>query len=316
MTARGHATGRALAALAAAAALVAAGPAAAWDNQGHMATGAIAYDVIARSRPDLVRAVVAIMAAHPDRARFERELGSAQGPARDRLLFEYMARWPDDIRRTPYDRPAWHYAVRIVSPPGALLTFHNGRAEEAYLRELAVARDPRAAPAERAVALCWVMHLVGDMHQPLHAGHWMSLRFPATDRAGTIAWVRAAPGAKPDELHLFWDRAGDQPGGDAAGAAALAVRAEARTPAATVPAPAASPRASFDAWSASSRRLALDAAYDGGRFEGAASPGEAPVLAPAYVARAHDVAVQRIGEAGVRLAQVLSTLPVPPAAGG
>ena len=260
MTPRGHATGRALAALAAAAALVAAGPAAAWDNQGHMATGAIAYDAIARSRPDLVRAVVAIMAAHPDRARFERELGAAQGPARDRLLFEYMARWPDDVRRTPYDRPAWHYAVRIVSPPGALLTFHNGRAEEAYLRELAVARDPRAAPAERAVALCWVMHLVGDMHQPLHAGHWMSLRFPATDRAGTIAWVRAAPGAKPDELHLFWDRAGDQPGGDPVGRrqrlrpSPRRARPPRRDPRPSPPPPARA----FDAWAASSRKLALD----------------------------------------------------------
>ena len=160
------------------------------------------------------------------------------------------------------------------------------------------------------------MHLVGDMHQPLHAGHWMSLRFPLTDRAGTTAWVRAAPGSRPDELHLFWDRAGDQPGADTAGAAALALKAGARSPAAGVPPLPASPRDAFDAWAASSRRLALDAAYDGGRFEGAASPAEAPVLAPAYVARAHEVAVQRIGEAGARLAQVLAAVPVPPAAAG
>ncbi len=301
-----------VAAVTASAALASAAPAAAWDNQGHMATAAIAYDALLRSHPDEVRAVVALMAAHPDRARFDRALGTATGAARDRLLFEYMGRWPDDIRRTPYDRPDWHYSVRIVSPPGAVFAFHNGRAEDAFLQQLAVARDPRARPADRAVALCWVMHLVGDMHQPLHAGHWMSLRFPGTDRAGTVAWVRPAPGAAPVELHLFWDRAGDQPGGDVAGSAALADKGEARTPFATVPPPPASPREAFDAWAASSRRLALDDAYDGGRFEGGASPGEAPVLTPAYVARAHDVAAQRVGEAGVRLAQVLATLPLPP----
>ncbi len=316
MVRRGTGGATVLAAAAVAASLTTAAPAAAWDNQGHMATGAIAYDALARSRPDIVRAVASLMAAHPDRARFARELGGAQGAARDRLLFEFMARWPDDIRRTPYDRPDWHYSVRIVSPPGAVLAFHNGRAGEAFLQQLAVAKDVRARPADRAVALCWVLHLVGDMHQPLHAGHWMSARFPLTDRAGTTAWVRPAPGAPPVELHLFWDRAGDQPGGDVAGAATLAAKAQARTPAGSVPPPPATPQAAFDGWAASSRRLAHDVAYDEGRFEGAASPSAAPVLAPAYLDRAHDLALQRVGEAGVRLAQVLSTLPVPPAAAG
>lgn len=256
------------------------------------------------------------MAAHPDRARFARELGAATGPARDRLLFEFMARWPDDIRRTPYDRPDWHYQVRIVGPAGAVLAFHNGRAEDAFLAQLAIARDGRARPGDRAVALCWVLHLVGDMHQPLHAGHLLSPRFPLTDRAGTVAWVRRAPSAAPEELHLFWDRAGDQPGGDVAGAEALALKAAARTPATSVPPLAGPPRAAMDGWASDSRGLALHDAYEDGRFEGAATPAEAPVLAPAYLARAHDLALERIGEAGVRLAQVLATLPVPPSTGG
>ena len=40
------------------------------------------------------------------------------------------------------------------------------------------------------------------------------------------------------------------------------------------------------------------------------------MLTPAYLDRAHDLALQRIGEAGARLAQVLATLPAFPAAGG
>ena len=308
--------GVALPALAAALGLASARPAAAWDNQGHMASGAIAYDLLSRRRPQEVRAVVVLMAAHPDRTRFDRELGATVGPARDRLLFEYMARWPDDARRTRFDRPDWHYALRIVSPAGAVLTFHNGRAEEAYLAQLAVAQDPRATPGDRAVALCWVMHLVGDMHQPLHAGHWMSARFPLTDRAGTIAWVRPGVGSAPMKLHAFWDRACDQPGGEVMAAGALASKAAAREAAAGAPALPAAPRTAFEGWAADSRRLALEVAYDGGRFEGAAAPKDAPVLTAAYLERAHDVGVRRIGEAGVRIAQVLSAVPIPRSAGG
>ena len=298
--------------------LWAAGSAAAWDNQGHMATGSIAYDELLRTRPQAFREVVRLMVSHPDRARFDRELGPAAGAERDRLLFEYMARWPDDVRRTPYDHPDWHYTLKIVSPAGRLLSFHNGRAQDAYLHQLAVARDPRAPAGERAVALCWVMHIVADMHQPLHAGHWLDARFPASDRAGMLAWIRPAADAPPMRLHVFWDRAGDQAGGEREGAATLAAKAQARSPAASTPPLPADPRAAFDAWAASSRRLAVEDVYQNGRFEGAAAPADAPAPTPDYLARAHDVALLRLGEAGVRLAQVLSTLPdpPPPAAGG
>ena len=90
-----------LALAASAAPMLAAAPAFAWDNQGHMATGAIAYDTRMRQDPQVAAKVLAIMAHHPDRARFDRELGDASGATRDRLLLEYMARWPDDVGGTP-----------------------------------------------------------------------------------------------------------------------------------------------------------------------------------------------------------------------
>jgi hypothetical protein len=89
----------------------------AWQRPGHAASAAMAYDDLALRQPDAVRKIVAIMAAHPDRARFDQALGDAVGAERDRRLFMAMARWPDDIRGTTYDHPSWHYWMSpYVSP--------------------------------------------------------------------------------------------------------------------------------------------------------------------------------------------------------
>lgn len=51
----------------------------AWSNQGHMVTGAIAYDDLARTDPGLIATIEAIMANHPDKARFDRALAGFSG---------------------------------------------------------------------------------------------------------------------------------------------------------------------------------------------------------------------------------------------
>jgi len=67
---------------------------------------------------------------------------------------------------------------------------------------LATLRDNTALMSERAIALCWVMHLLGDIHQPLHAGSLMSPRvFPDGDRGGNAIMTQ------DDNLHARWDQA-------------------------------------------------------------------------------------------------------------
>jgi len=56
---------------------------------------------------------------------------------------------------------------------------------ETLLAQRAILADRRAPLPQRAVALAWVAHLVGDMHQPLHAGQ-------LADRGGNltcVAWM-------------------------------------------------------------------------------------------------------------------------------
>jgi hypothetical protein len=147
-------------------------PARAWSELGHMVTGAMAHDELARAHPAVLAEIVRLMAAHPDRARFEARLAGLGGAARTRMLLALMARWPDDARGGPFDRPEWHYAVRVVSTVGAVVRAEFGEAPTAFAAQLALAARPDAPAAERAVALCWIMHLAGDIQQPLHTATW------------------------------------------------------------------------------------------------------------------------------------------------
>lgn len=273
----------------------------AWSNQGHMATGAVTYDALARTDPAAVRVIAAIMASHPDRARFDRNLAGLTGAQRDRMLFEYMARWPDDVRDTKWDRPKRHYWLRIVSG-ATFIPIVAGQARAAHADNLAIALDPKRPAADRAVALCWLFHITGDMHQPLHAGHRVSWRFPLSDRAATIAWTRTAPRGTPIELHQVWDHAADLPGNERTGAADIARRAERRVP------PVPDHATAFAAWTAESFSLARKFAYRGAAMQSTRDPAAGPVLPPSYLADARVIAERRIGQAGSRLAGLLTSI--------
>src|SRR5262249_26063004 len=55
----------------------------------------------------------------------------------------------------------------------------------------------------KAVNLCWVFHLIGDIHQPLHCTAMFSEQFPDGDRGGNLALIRIQ--TSPVKLHTFWD---------------------------------------------------------------------------------------------------------------
>jgi S1/P1 Nuclease len=285
--------------------LLAAAPAHAWSNQGHMATGALAYDTLAARDPAAVAAIVAIMAAHPDRLRFDRDLAGLVGEVRTRRLFEQMARWPDDIRGTPYDRPDWHYNARIVSG-WSLLWVKVGNADIAFAGSMQVLRDPAASARAKAVALCWLFHITGDMHQPLHAGHRASFRFPLTDRLGTIAWVRRPGESAPTDMHQLWDKALDRPEGERFGADWIA---------ATVPSRLLPPEWTtagrpddFSRWFEESRKLARDFAYSAPVLGATRDPAAAPVVDKAFSEAIHEIARTRVALAGRRLGNLLASI--------
>jgi len=286
--------------------LIAAGPAFAWGNQGHMATGLIAYDRLMLRDPSAIAAIEALIAQHPDHGRFDSALAGLEGAERERRLFALIARWPDDIRATPYNHTHWHHQLRVVTGWTAFRSARFGAADHAFRHNLAILRDPRADPARRAIALCWLFHIVGDMHQPLHAGQRQDGHFPLSDFAGTRGWIRRSADVAPESFHHFWDTAGDLPGEELAGANAIAVAAEADPQ----PEPPVSGDwlADYRSWVKESERAAAGRAYPEAMKAEAGKPEKAGLLPPDYVAKARIAAERRIGEAGERLADLLAAL--------
>jgi hypothetical protein len=211
------------------------------------------------------------------------------------------------VRRGPYDHDSWHYSQKVVSIVQILLPFSFGNAQSAFHHNLGIARDPQAAAADRAIALCWVIHIVGDMHQPLHAALWMSGRFPLTDAGGNWAWVRKTADAAPERLHRIWDAAGRPDGLNRASPDALAAELERDYPAEAQPL-LPDPDTAFTRWVAHSRVLAYEIVYQRGGLDAGASQASATVLPDGYLDQVQAVSRDQLAAAGNRIGALLSGL--------
>ena len=159
-------------------AMLASTPAAAWGPIGHRITAQIAQDNVSGK----------------SRAQIERILGH-EG-------LEEAATYPDEQRSNPdpfwqTEASPWHY----VTLPGGqnvgeLRHPPEGDAATALERFVVTLRDPAASRADKALALRFVVHLVSDLHQPLHAGN-------GTDRGGNDVFVTWFD--EPQNLHWVWD---------------------------------------------------------------------------------------------------------------
>ncbi|MGC4002630.1 MAG: S1/P1 nuclease [Pirellulales bacterium] len=61
--------------------------------------------------------------------------------------------------------------------------------------------DPKTSPADRALALAWLIHLTGDLHQPLHSTSLYSKElYPTGDQGGNLVYLM-----QRTNLHALWD---------------------------------------------------------------------------------------------------------------
>jgi len=192
--------------------LLLAAPAHAWTRPGHMVTAAIVYEELKAQDPGIVREILRIMSHHPERGAFEVAVKRYEGEARNKSIFVEIARWPDDIRGGEHDHPTWHYFLRPVAddkaPPADTSVMKPiGAALQAFALNLDVAGDTAASDSNRAVALCWLFHIVGDIHQPLHNAQRYGADWPKGDHGGGRVFVRDPITKKPIALHWLWDDA-------------------------------------------------------------------------------------------------------------
>ncbi len=278
------------------------------SQDGHATTAAIAYGELRARDPAIIARIVELMAQHPDRGTYRAVLSGATGETRERRLFMEMARWADDIRLGPFDHPTWHSGMTPYVDP-AHPPSHTPAARvaesafEAYALNVSMARDGHATAAERAVALCWVFHLIGDIHQPLHAIQLFSSDYPNGDGGGDLEFVRDPQSQQSLSLHWYWDTAANRTSLEPAPFAEALRRKYPRDKLPELAGQFAT-AADFSRWAAESYALGRSLAY---RADLSVSKAEAqaPLIAAKYLNDSVIAAEQRLALAGYRLADVL-----------
>jgi hypothetical protein len=292
------------------AALLVAGPSLAWNRAGHMVSGAIAYDELLQTSPATIARVVAILRQHPQyESRWKPQLVGMNEPDQERFLFMLAARWPDDVRGDRiFDHPAWHYIDYPYKPNGQPTSVPAPAPPvenivEAFKQNLAILQSA-AADDQKAVALCWIFHLVGDSHQPLHAVSLFTTQFPEGDRGGNLFFIRPDPSSPMTQnLHAYWDNIllTDDRYDPARDFATKIENTQEREP-------RKAPREShFEKWTHQSFDLAVSAVYRKGKLKISTDKNAGTPLPPDYHAAAERVATRVIALAGYRLAGVLRT---------
>ena len=290
--------------------------AAAWSRAGHMTTAAIAYDVLMQENPQVAAKVIAILKQHPQfERRWARQLDRVDPADRDQALYMLAARWPDDIRSDPdYDHPAWHYidvpykpagqpdSVEIAPPP-------DPNIETAYRTNVEILKGT-GKDAEKAVALCWIFHLTGDVHQPLHSVALFSTDYPAPkgDAGGTKAFIRVTEDSETINLHRFWDDliTGTE---DTRDVKKVAIELRNKFPRAELDKdPQNVTPNDLPKWVEESLELAKSATYLEGKLATSPMRENAPVLPKDYVQNSKKIGERRGTQAGYRTADVLSRI--------
>lgn len=211
----------------------------AWNDAGHLTVAKIAYE---RLNDRQRQTVAKLLSKHPHRDSILLK-DRPDGVSENEWMFLRAAVWSDHVRapkKFPRDEIATHPIHKFHRGPWHYVNFpyHAGQNESALpaqallgegdnpthileqlelsmkvLKGDAAADTGRVAgisdDENKAVRLCWLFHLMGDLHQPLHVATLVDeMKFPKgahSDLGGNMVVIRSHIGAPPHKLHGFWD---------------------------------------------------------------------------------------------------------------
>jgi hypothetical protein len=245
-------------------------------------------------------------------------------------VFLNAAAWPDWVRPAKSGQPpkplsitkydgyphaiGWPFVLPSDTNHISLDNFFIAKpnAEMVLSNSLATLRNRNASAHDRAVSLCWAMHLYGDLHQPLHAANLVTRSRPHGNDLGGLIIVRDQHG-RQIELHSFWDRLlglDFSYKATATAAAELAAAPELQRAGLEE----LQDNRTIPAWVQESFRVAVNFAYAADRMQfvhadalaaGSVSPSAIPALRPEYVREARQIARRRLALAAWRLGDEL-----------
>jgi hypothetical protein len=278
------------------------GQAGAWGDLGHRIVGAVAQQELMRNYPAAWRKIEALLATDTD------SLTPPDFPSRAMWADKY-AQSDRDGDRKRYDATwRWHFANVNVDAPDfttpcdpalpAGEPASRGPADacvldkiDQFTRELS---SPATPPAERLLALKFLIHFVGDVHQPLHVAEHDE------DKGGNLVPVLPTGKRTSESLHLYWDvDLVDRLGSDAETIArALLERFKGKE--------AEWAGGTLKDWARGSNALARSTAYAIPKATVTDDAGKQAVpLDEHYAEKGGTVAAKQLTKAGVRLARLL-----------
>jgi S1/P1 Nuclease len=295
----------------------------AWNNTGHETVAAIAWD---NMTPAARQKAVAVLNG-AKKCDCLRELAGSDA----RSFFILAATWPDVVRSndqkdanghliaedprvcTVFHEPSEHFRDRYFSGtsgatqdrPEIPIAPQNSIERLKKFAPLVACRSAAtcaAEPSDRAHDLAWILHLVGDVHQPLHNASRVTPELPKGDEGGNKFPLQG----KPSKLHSFWDdilsmtipkNAGED---EIAYITRVSQRIEHDHPRAAVTA-AKLESQQFEKWSDEGFALAKQVAYPAALVAN-------PTPSPAYRQAVFDTADAQVALAGYRLADLLNDM--------
>lgn len=190
------------------------GPAFAWGPEGHTVIARVAVTRLSpQANADLqwiVSVGVPALNAQMPGGKCQIDPSNPWGPVpnfeTDHDFHTNLANWPDCWRILTASSAPWHFDDIPLgdSPSGPLNAAAqpwcaSGCVSTALADNLHKLASGASSPADAAMALAFVVHFVGDMHQPLHAED-------DNDRGGNeVKITTAGAGVKATNLHSLWD---------------------------------------------------------------------------------------------------------------
>ena len=144
-----------------------------WGKTGHRITGKIAETYLTKNAKTQIKKIM----GHHDLSR--------------------MSNWADEIKSDPDWKIAndWHWCT-IPDGESYKKDKHSGQAVEKINEFINVLKNKKSKKEDKQIALKFLVHLIGDLHQPMHVGN-------GKDRGGNdikLKWFNEST-----NLHSIWD---------------------------------------------------------------------------------------------------------------
>jgi hypothetical protein len=205
----------------------------AWGGIGHMTVAYVAYQKLTPGGRARVRELLKL---NPDYPNWEKQIpAGTSADDHDRMIFMMASTWADDIKgeqqysddgtdggNTPNGSTSsqntgysdllrhkyWHFIDIPFSPDNTPLPptpAPNAQTQISAFRAVLASSQPDEL---KSYDLVWLLHLIGDIHQPLHATMRVTQSRPKGDAGGNLVKLF---GDAASNLHSYWD---DLPGWD------------------------------------------------------------------------------------------------------